>query len=255
MTARHAMAVMLCLVGGCGPSLWLQDDGFRAKIPEACGSASDCTDLERIAEQRTRECEENTVGKVRCSDAREDYARVKEMREKVTVAAALTAMQAKENEQAHARLVQLERNAEAERVARDSAALARCRAIRSTRCGISRDARAADRPQVIARRADMDRKSAWLKANCRRLQNVITGPDRLVVDSEGRLRVDTPTTSFAGYMYDCPKNAPAEMKAVALGGIVRGKTEDESRDLICAPEDKEAKACLETYGDQITQDP
>jgi hypothetical protein len=64
---------VLCIGVACAPQAVLgQDDGFRAKIPTACQTREGCAALRAEAEARVSRCRSNTVGVVRCDDARDD---------------------------------------------------------------------------------------------------------------------------------------------------------------------------------------
>lgn len=68
----------LVVLVGCGPSVFFQDDGFRKqKLGHPCGSIEKCEDLEIEAQRRVEGCKANTVGYVRCSDARADLQTVR----------------------------------------------------------------------------------------------------------------------------------------------------------------------------------
>jgi hypothetical protein len=63
----------LCIGVACAPQAVLgQDDGFRAKIPTGCATREGCAQLRVEAEARVSQCRSNTVGVVRCDDARAD---------------------------------------------------------------------------------------------------------------------------------------------------------------------------------------
>ena len=52
---------------------FLQDDGFRAQhLSNKCASISECEKLEVLARRRISICKDNSVGFVKCSDAKED---------------------------------------------------------------------------------------------------------------------------------------------------------------------------------------
>lgn len=58
-------------LAGCS-AVFLQDDGFASRIPSECSSEKKCTELVTEAEARVARCQPNTVGYVRCDDARAD---------------------------------------------------------------------------------------------------------------------------------------------------------------------------------------
>lgn len=60
------------LVLGCTPEALGQDDGFRARIPTACKTLESCRQLQEEARRRSVDCQPNTIGYVRCDDARLD---------------------------------------------------------------------------------------------------------------------------------------------------------------------------------------
>lgn len=76
--SRQIMAaVFACACFSCGPSLFMQEDGFREKLTRPCSTVEACDELEAEASRRVQGCKENTVGYVRCADARADLETVK----------------------------------------------------------------------------------------------------------------------------------------------------------------------------------
>ena len=74
--AYTAILVPMSLVlGACGADLFGQDDGFRQKILRGCRTEDDCMQLRAEAQARIEGCAPNTIGMVRCSDARADLVR------------------------------------------------------------------------------------------------------------------------------------------------------------------------------------
>jgi hypothetical protein len=68
------VCTLICL--GCTPEMLGQDDGFHARIPAACKTLETCLLLRDEAQQRILDCQPNTIGSVRCGDARDDAADV-----------------------------------------------------------------------------------------------------------------------------------------------------------------------------------
>lgn len=73
---RKAIALLLSL-SGCS-TLFLQEDGFGQRIPKECVDLESCEQLLQEARRRERSCEANTIGKVKCEDARSDTEQVHE---------------------------------------------------------------------------------------------------------------------------------------------------------------------------------
>lgn len=67
---------------GCGRGVFLQDDGFSQSLPQECSSRWECTALLETARRREATCEPNTVGKVRCDEARADLHAVERMKQR-----------------------------------------------------------------------------------------------------------------------------------------------------------------------------
>ncbi len=61
------------LLTGCS-TLFLQTDGFPGKVEEQCKSEASCALLMGEANGRIAACHDNTIGSVKCSDARGDLA-------------------------------------------------------------------------------------------------------------------------------------------------------------------------------------
>lgn len=80
--SKWLVVCVLSAAGGCGRGVFLQDDGFSASMPEECGSRWECVALLEEARRREATCEENTIGKVRCDEARADLHAVERMKQR-----------------------------------------------------------------------------------------------------------------------------------------------------------------------------
>lgn len=57
----------------CSCASFLQDDGFRIQhLSSKCTSISECEKLEVLARRRISICKDDSVGFVKCSDAKKD---------------------------------------------------------------------------------------------------------------------------------------------------------------------------------------
>lgn len=74
--------LLAAAAAGCGRGVFLQDDGFSQSLPPECGTRWECVTLLEKARRREVTCEENTVGKVRCDEARADLNAVERMKER-----------------------------------------------------------------------------------------------------------------------------------------------------------------------------
>jgi hypothetical protein len=63
----------ILLLPGCA-SFFGQTDGFPAKLSEGCKTEEACRQLETEARSRLARCEPNTIGAIRCKDAKADLA-------------------------------------------------------------------------------------------------------------------------------------------------------------------------------------
>jgi hypothetical protein len=67
------VAAPVCsLAIACSPALYGQTDDFPEKLQRGCRNLDNCGRLVAEAEGRVAKCEENTIGRIRCSDARSD---------------------------------------------------------------------------------------------------------------------------------------------------------------------------------------
>jgi hypothetical protein len=76
--------ILVVLASGCASAL-LQNDGFGEQLNAGCSTRDDCLRLEREAEARTHGCKENTIGYVRCADARADLETARNLTRKLQV--------------------------------------------------------------------------------------------------------------------------------------------------------------------------
>jgi hypothetical protein len=130
--------------------------------------------------------------------------------------------------------------------------LATCRSLLADPCVKSRAMREEARPSFVARNANIDRKLAWLKDHCQRVNTTLYGQDQIAIDANGNLVVDTPTVAFSALQFRCPKGSPKEMVDAATHGIERNETSLEMEDRRCLPRDTAASECAAKYGDLIT---
>lgn len=75
-------------LAACGPAVFGQTDDYPDKLKQGCATVERCERLVAEAEARTQRCQENTIGYIRCSDARAD----------LTVAQAMLAQRERERE-------------------------------------------------------------------------------------------------------------------------------------------------------------
>lgn len=64
----------------CGPAVFGQTDDYPEKLRRGCGSVAQCRVLEVEAQGRVDRCKENTVGYIRCDDARADLRVARSLR-------------------------------------------------------------------------------------------------------------------------------------------------------------------------------
>lgn len=64
-------ALGVVFVSACA-AVFLQTDGFDEKLKQGCKTEDQCKQLQLEAQQRIIKCRDNTVGYIRCSDARAD---------------------------------------------------------------------------------------------------------------------------------------------------------------------------------------
>ncbi len=67
---------------GCGRGVFLQDDGFSDRLPNECTERWECSALLEEARRREATCETNTIGRVRCDEARADLSAVERMKQR-----------------------------------------------------------------------------------------------------------------------------------------------------------------------------
>lgn len=72
--SSRALPLMVALAG-C-KTVFLQSDGFAARIPKECQTEEACRSLLREADARVEKCQDNTIGYVPCADARADRSDV-----------------------------------------------------------------------------------------------------------------------------------------------------------------------------------
>lgn len=60
----------------CTPAELGQDDGFRARVAAGCTSEASCEEFVVEAEHRVSECMPNSIGYVRCNDARSNLVSI-----------------------------------------------------------------------------------------------------------------------------------------------------------------------------------
>jgi hypothetical protein len=75
---------LLVILAACGPTFWGQDDGFRAKIANGCGTEEACEELKIDARRRVASCQPNAIGYVRCEDASADLQQIDEQLQQFT---------------------------------------------------------------------------------------------------------------------------------------------------------------------------
>jgi hypothetical protein len=68
----RVIAGALVMLAACTPAELGQDDGFRVRLADGCRSEARCESLRPEAQRRVNECMPNSIGYVRCTDARSD---------------------------------------------------------------------------------------------------------------------------------------------------------------------------------------
>lgn len=145
-------AVSVGLLLGCS-SVFLQEDGFQKKIDAGCHTLDECERLLAEAHARVERCQPNTIGYVRCDDARAD-AKVIEAQTASYRKAKLEADEAARQQQ----LAEERRKLEADRLA-EEARLQAERAAEEERARIERDQRADETRRLREEQAEARRAS------------------------------------------------------------------------------------------------
>ncbi len=83
MSFRSGAVLAAAFALACGPAMWGQTDDFPERVKAGCSTLEQCETLELAAKARVRECKENTVGYIRCSDARNDLDAVRELKRRI----------------------------------------------------------------------------------------------------------------------------------------------------------------------------
>lgn len=108
---------------GCGRGVFLQDDGFSERLPGECSERWECTALLEEARRREATCEPNTVGRVRCDEARADLNAVERMKQRFDEREAENERVAAERQLKQAELEEAERASAEEEALREEQAM------------------------------------------------------------------------------------------------------------------------------------
>jgi hypothetical protein len=108
---------------GCGRGVFLQNDGFSERLPGECSERWECTALLEEARRREATCEPNTVGRVRCDEARADLNAVERMKQRFDEREAEKERVAAERQLKQAELEEAERASAEEEALREEQAM------------------------------------------------------------------------------------------------------------------------------------
>jgi hypothetical protein len=175
---RAARLLLLVLALPACATLALQEDGFHDKIPQGCASDEACQELQVEAEARVTKCKDNTVGYVRCDDARADLLVVRRKNEQWQTKR--RAAQQREAE-AEAQRKQEEREAEAARRREEKEKQEQAKAGEQAR----RAAFASWQDEQVARCT-----RTWSGAGCEGPPDGTSGDDKAACDKRCRAAAD-----------------------------------------------------------------
>lgn len=200
----------------------LQNDGFSEKLKAGCPDEPSCRRLQLEAEQRVSRCKDNTIGYVKCDEARADKLMADSLLENVEKAQRDAEEAGRKAELERERqLAREERDAQARKIdarrreqerKRLTADVERVRSI-VTECEASVEARAARK-----RRAELLRGEAPA-ASVRKRCTPRTGVHSVAAectDQNGFVRPCTKNVAGGIVGYDCPKNMDAELVHLGL---------------------------------------
>lgn len=209
------LACLAALLTASCSKVFLQDDGFATRIQAGCSDEASCRRLALAAEQRTLTCKDNTVGYVRCADARADklaadalvapYDEERQRRKEADRAAEAAARAAEARAASERAEAERQRRAIAPELDREKRILAVCDA--------SRDARAARRRRHAL--LENGEAVAAVRKQCapRREVQVVSGECK---DENGFKRPCAKNVAGDVVGYICPKTMDPELEQLGL---------------------------------------
>lgn len=233
MTTRWILAVCLSVMPGCA-AMFLQTDSYPERLRAGCHGEAACEELVAQARRRVATCEPNTIGYIRCADAKADLEAAEQLKARDERARERLAADAAQRKAEEDRKAAEQREAAARAKAADAAKrAAKEKAVRERDAAVALAAKArpiAGRcaatalPRAVRRRHEelVESSGAYLRDHCTP-KHALVAMKVECKDANGFTRSCTKQVAGDVIGYECSKGTDPEI--VKAGHYALGFTQ------------------------------